>query len=65
MTKTEILEGLMAGRTLIQEEWADYAEISAVDQLVTEGKATATRWEWKSSFQCERRIITPGPAVLA
>lgn len=65
MTKDEILEGLRAGRTLIQEEWSTYAEIEAVNQLVLEGYASATRWEWKSSFQCERRVITPGPKVMA
>ncbi|SFV31226.1 hypothetical protein SAMN05216456_1274 [Devosia crocina] len=65
MTKEQILDGLIAGRTLIQEEWAIYAEIQAVDELVAENKATATRWEWRPSYQCERRVITAGPAALA
>lgn len=57
MTKDEIAEGLARGRRLIQEEWADPAEIAAVDELVAEGKATATPWEWSDGFQCERRLV--------
>jgi len=60
MTKDEMAKGLAAGRRLTQEEWADPAEIRAVDELIAEGKATATPWEYRDGFQCERRIIT-GP----
>lgn len=65
MSKDEILEGLRAHRTLIQEEWATYAEIQAVNELVLEGYAKATRWEWKASHQCECRTISPGLKVMA
>ncbi|GLQ09214.1 hypothetical protein GCM10007913_11460 [Devosia yakushimensis] len=58
MTKAEMAAGLADGRTLIQEEWADFAEIQAINELVAEGLASATRWEWKASYQCERRVIT-------
>ena len=57
MSKDEMLAGLRAGRTLIQEEWADAEEIRAVDELIAEGKARATPWEWRDGFQCERRRI--------
>ena len=58
MTKDEMKAGLQAGRILIQEEWADPEEIKAVDELVAEGIAVATPWEYKDNFQCERRRIT-------
>lgn len=58
MTKDEMIIGLAAGRRLIQEEWADGSEIDAVDQLVAEGKAKVTPWQWKDNFQCMRRVIT-------
>lgn len=58
MTKDERARGLAAGRRLVQEEWADRAEIIAVDELVSEGKASATPWEYRDGFQCERRIVT-------
>lgn len=58
MTKGEMAEGLARGRTLIQEEWASPQEIKWVDELITEGKAKATPWEYKDSFQCERRRVT-------
>lgn len=65
MTKAEMVAGLAAGRTLIQEEWADPLEIALVDELVREGNAVATPWEWRENFQCERRRITPaGRAFL-
>jgi hypothetical protein len=57
MSKAEMELGLLAGRTLIQEEWADRAEIVAVDELVAEGKAEAKPWEYRAGFQCERRVI--------
>lgn len=60
MTKEEMATGLAAGRRLIQEEWADAEEIQAVDELVAEGQATATAWEWRDGFQCKRRIVTGG-----
>lgn len=58
MTKDEMIIGLAAGRRLIQEEWADGSEIDAVDQLVSEGKAQASPWQWKDNFQCMRRVIS-------
>lgn len=58
MTKDEMEKGLAAGRRLTQEEWADPTEIRAVDELIAEGKASATDWEYRDGFQCERRIIT-------
>lgn len=58
MTKEEMLVGLKAGRTLIQEEWADAAEIQTVDELIADGSAQSTPWEWRDEFQCERRRIT-------
>jgi hypothetical protein len=58
MTKEEMTEGLAQGRSLIQEEWSHPQEIAWVDELIAEGKATATPWEYKDNFQCERRRIT-------
>lgn len=64
MTKAEMATGLAAGRRLIQEEWADGSEIKAVDELVAEGIACATPWQWGDGrrFQCMRRIVTGAPA---
>ena len=58
MTKEEMRTGLARGRRLIQEEWSKPEEITAVNELVAEGFATATPWEWKDGFQCERRVVT-------
>jgi len=58
MTKAEIKEGLLSGRTLIQEGWAHPSEIQWVDELIKEGIAEATPWEYKDNFQCERRRVT-------
>jgi hypothetical protein len=63
MTKAEMLTGFEKGRALIQEEWAHPHEIQWVDELISEGKATATPWEYKDGFQCERRRITGITAV--
>ena len=57
MTKEEMRAGLLRGRRLTQEEWATPAEIAAVDELVTEGIASATAWEYHDNFQCERRYV--------
>lgn len=57
MTKAEIAEGLAKGRTLIQEEWSTREEIQAVDDLVADGVAVSTPWQWHDNFQCERRKI--------
>lgn len=62
MTKQEMQSGLAAGRRLIQEEWADGSEIKAVDELVAEGHAVATPWQWRDGFQCMRRIVSGAPA---
>ena len=58
MTKSEMAEGLAAGRTLIQEEWANSDEIEWVDELIAEGRAVATPWEYRDGFQCLRRRIS-------
>ena len=58
MLITEMREGLARGRRLMQKEWADPKEIAAVDQLVAEGVAKATPWEYHGNFQCSRRIVT-------
>lgn len=58
MTKDEMREGFARGRTLIQEEWAHPDEIKFVDELISEGAATASPWEYKDNFQCERRRVT-------
>lgn len=57
MTKDQIKEGLLQGRTLIQEEWTDRSEIRAVDELIKEGVAQATEWEYKDNFQCSMRRV--------
>jgi hypothetical protein len=58
VTKDEMQAGFARGRSLTQEEWADAREIKALDELIAEGMATATPWEYKDSFQCERRKAT-------
>lgn len=57
MTKEEMRRGLAAGHTLIQEEWANSQEIEWVDELIAEGFASSTPWEYKDNFQCERRRV--------
>lgn len=57
MTKVEIERGLAAGRTLIQEEWAHPQEVAWVEELIAEGKAVASPWEYLDTYQCERRRI--------
>lgn len=58
MTKEQMEDGFAKGRTLTQEEWANPQEIKWIDELIAEGKATATPWEYKDEFQCERRKVT-------
>lgn len=58
MTKEMMAEGFAKGRTLIQEEWAHPSEKQWVDELIAEGRATASPWEYKDNFQCERRRVT-------
>lgn len=58
MDKAEMTKGLLAGRRLVQEEWSLPDEIKAVDELVAEGIAQATPWEYRDGFQCERRVVT-------
>lgn len=62
MSKDEIRAGLEAGRKLVQEEWCNPAEVTAIDELVDEGVAEATPWQWHDNFQCERRIVTRAAA---
>lgn len=57
MTKSEFKKGLLMGRTLCQEEWCDDEEKKAIDELISEGIATATPWAYHDNFQCERRFI--------
>lgn len=49
--------GLMNGRQLTQEEWANPEEKKWIDELVAEGVARATPFAWKDNFQCEVRYI--------
>lgn len=58
MTKEEMRAGLAAGRRLSQEEWAHPLEKQWVDELVAEGAAQATPWEYSGNFQCECRTVT-------
>jgi hypothetical protein len=58
MTKEDMRAGFARGRTLTQEEWAHPSEIKWVDELIAEGAATSTPWEYKDGFQCERRRVT-------
>jgi hypothetical protein len=58
MTKDEMVQGFNEGRTLIQEEWSDPGEIKDIDDLIASGYCTATPWEYKDGFQCERRRVT-------
>jgi hypothetical protein len=58
MTREEMAAGFAAGRSLIQEEWANSQEIAWVDELIAEGKATATAWDYHPNFQCERRRVS-------
>lgn len=64
MSREEMAAGFAAGRSLIQEEWANSQEIAWVDELIAEGKATATAWEYHPNYQCERRRVT-GATQLA
>lgn len=57
MTKEQMLAGFAVGRLLTQEEWADPDEIKWVDELIAEGKAIATVWQYVEGFQCERRVV--------
>jgi hypothetical protein len=58
MTKDEMIAGFALGRSLIQEEWANSQEIQWVDELIAEGRATATAWAYKDNFQCSMRRVT-------
>jgi len=58
MTKDQMREGFALGRILTQEEWAEPAEIKAVDELIAEGAAEVIApWEYMDNFQCERRKV--------
>lgn len=58
MTKDEMREGFLQGRTLIQEEWAPHDEIQAVDELIKEGVAEVEDdWRYIDTYQCERRRV--------
>jgi len=58
MTKEQMAAGFARGRSLIQEEWANPAEIKWVDELIAEGKAAAEPWKYHENFQCEKRRVT-------
>ena len=57
MTKEEMERGLAQGRILTQEEWAHPQEQQWIEELVSEGKATADPWKYKDGFQCEMRRV--------
>jgi hypothetical protein len=57
INKEEMERGLKAGKTLTQEEWAHPSEIKWVNELVAEGKATATRFAYNANFQCAVRTV--------
>lgn len=57
MTRDEMTQGFARGRTLIQEEWSHPDEIKWADELVAEGRASTTTWEYNDNFQCKRRKI--------
>ena len=59
MTKEETAAGSPRA-ALIQVEWAEVQEIQSVDELIAEGKAVATPWEYKDGFQCGRRRVEQG-----
>lgn len=61
MTKKEIETGLAQGRTLTQEEWAHPQEKQWIEELIAEGKATATEWKYHDNFQCEMRRVKGVP----
>lgn len=58
MTRKEMEEGFAQGRRLTQEEWAHEQEIKWLDELVAEGKATVTKFEYKANYQCAVRFAT-------
>ncbi|MGX9392524.1 hypothetical protein ACWX0K_20545 [Nitrobacteraceae bacterium UC4446_H13] len=58
MTKEQMREGFRLGRSLIQEEWANPDEIKWIDELLVEGAATATDWNYRDNFQCSMRRVT-------
>lgn len=59
MTKAQMREGFLQGRTLIQEEWSNPEEIHWLDELIIEGVCSVTApWEYKDNFQCKRRRVT-------
>ena len=58
MSKDEMAAGLALGRTLTQEEWAHPLERRWVEELIAEGKATATPWRYHDNFQCQMRRVT-------
>jgi hypothetical protein len=58
MTLEEMREGFSRGSTLTQEEWAHPSEIKWVNDLIAEGAATATDWQYKDNFQCAMRRVT-------
>ncbi|ACL58839.1 hypothetical protein [Methylobacterium nodulans] len=51
-----MIKGLRAGRTLIQEEWADPAERQAVHELEAEGLITRELLPFER-YQCEAHRI--------
>ncbi len=58
MSREEMIDGFAKGRSLIQEEWAHPLEKQWIEELIAEGKATATPWQYKDNFQCEMRRVT-------
>jgi predicted alpha/beta hydrolase family esterase len=57
VTKEQMAQGFLQCRQLTQEEWAHPNEIRWVDELIAEGRATATAWVYGEGFQCEYRKV--------
>ncbi len=58
MTREEMVAGFAKGRMLTQEEWAHPSEKQWVDELIAEGRATATPWRYHDNFQCAMQKVT-------
>lgn len=58
MTREELVRGFAQGRSVIQEEWVHPQEKQWIEELIKEGLATATPWQYKDNFQCEMRKVT-------
>jgi hypothetical protein len=57
ITSEEMVAGFARGWTIVQEEWAHPDEMRLVNELVEQGKATATPWKYKDGHECRRRKV--------